>query len=445
MGRNTVDLTIKVAELRKMLVKYGGIPSQTVDRKAYALIKSYLQRHSDAPEIIALVEEFSLITPKRLNEEEQLEKVKKCLNKYEGIPSSLVDDKSYRLVKRIFKAYSQKPEVIKLMYLSASNEVFSLQDENRPDRWRDVWGGTNAEYYQWRQDKALQYISYVYERYGVLPYKNTKPMEVLWHTIDRYLKYQDTLLRNERISFLQFMDSIFKNGYKEELKDLYNIYRTKDFDTPIVQKRINDMLIKYGACTIEYIANHAIDGISLPLSYVHHYYMNRQKRLLWNIRPLGLLGSYHEDSGREVLYVHYRDYYKCNINEIMNHAKIHFRNWLKNPPITDDDHIAYAQSMFFCHTYPRVNNERVIDVNWEYTIVQNSLDNCDPSYFYDWGMGKKIDFYLFLLEEGYCEISKVSNNLITFTTIRCDEGDNATLQKQKYVEQLLQMNQIVIK
>ena len=46
-----VDMTKKIEELRIALQKYNGIPSQTVDKKAYSQIKYFINHYSDSPEI----------------------------------------------------------------------------------------------------------------------------------------------------------------------------------------------------------------------------------------------------------------------------------------------------------------------------------------------------------------------------------------------------------
>lgn len=441
MSKRPADLSLKAEELRRIIIKYNGIPSQTVDRKAYALIKSYLQRHGDAPEIKALVEEFKLTTPKRLNKDEKLEKIKKIIEENERIPSSLVDDKSYRLINAYFKEHSQDPEVIKLMYITAHNSVFSLQDDERPERWRNVWGDTNSEYYQWREDKALEYAMYVFDRYGVLPAKKTKPMEVINHSIERYIKYQNTLIQNEKVSLINFLDHIFRNGYNEKYIELYRVYRCQEFDTPAVQKRINDMMIYYGACTVQFIANHAIDSISLPIGFVHYYYMVRQRKTMWNIRPVGKVYGFY-DKGDTVLMVHYRDYYKCDIDRIRKNAIAHSRDWYEEPPVTDEEHIAYAQWRFFVMKDDYINHKRVFMPNWNITIIQNCIDNCTPrDYYNDWSYFQYIDFYIFLLENNLCDISKVSYYLISF--VQNDHTDSPeTDERKKYVERLLQFKHI---
>ena len=73
-------IKVKAEELRAILLKYNGIPSQKVDKKAYSNIKYHLQTYSDKPEIIALIEEFGLTIPGRLDKAAKFEKVKMILD-----------------------------------------------------------------------------------------------------------------------------------------------------------------------------------------------------------------------------------------------------------------------------------------------------------------------------------------------------------------------------
>lgn len=63
MSSDSGKLRKKAEELRNILLKYNGIPSQKVDKKAYANVKYHLQTYGNMPEIKALIEEFNLVIP----------------------------------------------------------------------------------------------------------------------------------------------------------------------------------------------------------------------------------------------------------------------------------------------------------------------------------------------------------------------------------------------
>ena len=50
MSSDSGKLRKKAEELRNILLKYNGIPSQKVDKKAYANVKYHLQTYGNMPE-----------------------------------------------------------------------------------------------------------------------------------------------------------------------------------------------------------------------------------------------------------------------------------------------------------------------------------------------------------------------------------------------------------
>ena len=129
---------------------------------------------------------------------------------------------------------------------------------------------------------------------------------------------------------------------------------------------------------------------------------------IWTIRPLCEIRLEIEDRANTVLYVHYRDYHLCNIDKIRKEAQIAYREWWDNPPITAEEGMAYAKWKFF-HTDSKMLGIKehfkvVYTTNWDKTQIEYCLENSFPDYFNDYGAGKKTDFYLFLLEKGYCAI-----------------------------------------
>ena len=54
------DLSTVLEQLEDILTKYEGIPSQKVDRDAYAYVRYYFKKYSDEPEIISLKNRFNI-------------------------------------------------------------------------------------------------------------------------------------------------------------------------------------------------------------------------------------------------------------------------------------------------------------------------------------------------------------------------------------------------
>ena len=60
-----IDIREKAEEIRKVLLKYNGIPSQKEDKSAHLNIKYYIKTYPDEPEIRSLIEEFHLLETKK--------------------------------------------------------------------------------------------------------------------------------------------------------------------------------------------------------------------------------------------------------------------------------------------------------------------------------------------------------------------------------------------
>ena len=74
-----------------------------------------------------------------------------------------------------------------------------------------------------------------------------------------------------------------------------------------------------------------------------------------------------------------------NVDRIKNKAIAHYRDWHEEPPITDEEHIAYAQWRFFVSKEKYIDRKRVCTPNWNLTIIQSSIDNCSTTdYYNDW-------------------------------------------------------------
>ena len=450
MSSGAGKLRKKAEELRNILLKYNGIPSQKVDKKAYANVKYHLQTYGNMPEIKALIEEFNLVIPGRLDKTAKLEKVKTILLEHEGIPNSTTERGQYDYIRFYFRDHKQDPEVLKLMYIYASPECYPIKEAilSQPAKGRDIWGRIDSKWYQWRTDSNIKYALYVFDTYGMLPARHSKPMEQIWSSIDSYCRFQEQFSQLEKESLFAFLEYLFQNGYSDE--ELYGVYKTKDFENDDVQKRIRQIMINEGSCTMQFLAENAMPGVTLPVNFVFfYYYMNAMKRgCIWTIRPLCEIRLEIEDRANTVLYIHYRDYHLCNIDKIRKEAQIAYREWWDNPPTTAEEGMAYAKWKFF-HTDSKLSRyenqiETIYTTNWNKTEIEYCLENGSPFYFNDYGSGKKTDFYLFLLEKGYFTIEDISKELISFVRY-ADGNDNVTIEKQEFVRNLLEKNHIEYK
>lgn len=447
MSSDSGKLKLKAEELRNILLKYNGIPSQKVDKKAYSNVKYYLQTYGNMPEMKALIEEFNLVIPGRLDKNAKLEKVRSILAEHEGIPNSTTERAQYDYIRFFFRDHKQDPEVQKLMYIYASPECYPIKEAalQEPAKGRDIWGRIDSKWYQWRTDSNIRYALYVFETYGTLPARHSKPMEQIWSSIDSYCRFQEKFSQKEKDSLFAFLEYIFQNGYSDA--ELYGVYRTKDFNKDSTQRKIRQIMIDQGSCTMQFLAENAMPGVILPINFVFfYYYMNAMKRgCIWTIRPLCEIRLEIEDRANTVLFVHYRDYHLCDIDKIRKEAQIGYREWNDYPPTTKEEGMAYAKWKFFHTDWKRLGYEEhfkvVYTTKWDKTQIEYCLENASPNYFNDYGAGKKTDFYLFLLEKGYCTIEQISKELISFA--RSAEGkDNVTIEKQEFVRDLLSRNHI---
>jgi len=182
-----VDIAQKAQELREKLLKYNGIPAQTVDRAAHANIKYYIKNYGDAPEIRALIEEFSLDKPNDSKFESRYQKIKSILERDQCIPSDKQNEQEYQAVYYFLRHYKDRPEVIRLKIIYADPEYFPLNRMDRTEHPRKFY--TRLYTTTWGMKIACEYALFVYKKYGILPAENTHPMKLLRRKIGRYDYY----------------------------------------------------------------------------------------------------------------------------------------------------------------------------------------------------------------------------------------------------------------
>ena len=98
------DIDIIADELWWICKEYNGIPSQTVDKRAYSKALYYLKTYGERPEIKAVIQEFKLILPKKYSKSSSgksfgLEDVRKILEERGRMPRLPDEEQLYHKVK----------------------------------------------------------------------------------------------------------------------------------------------------------------------------------------------------------------------------------------------------------------------------------------------------------------------------------------------------------
>ena len=404
-----VDMTKKIEELRNALQKYNGIPSQTVDRAAHANIKYYIKRYSDNPEIKALIEEYGLSYTKRDDFETQLEKNKAVLADLGKMPSSSQDKTLYQNVKYFFKRYKDEPVVEKLKYIYAFG-CFPLPDTKygtRPDSGYhfDPWDGVSMSdtFFEWKDNVSYEYIEYVFKHFKELPGRETKPMVRLIQKINHWYRYNVDTHKSEQSALYNFLQRMIEYGCEDEL--ITQAYYSFKFNDTEVQEQVEKMLIENGACAIHYIAQTVMQEGTLSDTFVYFYYYIKLNDKRDDRDKMPLASLYSRVEPYRVLRIHFRDYHKCDVNRIRESAKAHYRDWRENRPETLEEWKYYGQSEFFDNKEDLFNAQIIGEYNssidWTTTYIEKQLKKGEPYFRYYMGTKRYLDYYLYLLENGY--------------------------------------------
>ena len=403
-----IDINKRIYEVEEIIQKYNGIPSQTVDRAAYGKVKYFLNKFSGDERVRELIEKWNIDARRNTREpiyEDKLNKIQTIIRDYKGMPKATDNDALYHYVKSFFAKHKEKPEVEKLMYLVADSSCFPLKEsiwgENPGSGW-DALCGANSQWYLWKGDVAYEYIIYVYKRYGELPGENSKPVMTVKNKLDIFYRYTRLNNCDEQERLMNFLQSLIDMGCKEDW--VRSAFYCKLFDSEDIQKKVRELVVENGACAIKYISEMAIPGVSLPEKYVYFYYYTcaHDHDDYWTIRPLGRLYVTNEEYGRHFLLVHFRDYWRCNVQKIKESAQKHYRDWADAPPVTIEDWKYYGQWGLFVQDngYIPINEMKLINADWSKTILDYSFQISEP-YFYVYDRFKYLDYYLFLLENDY--------------------------------------------
>lgn len=355
MPKKQSNFNNRISYLREILEKYGKIPSQKENRDAYAALKYYLKNYNDTPEIKNLIEEFNLHIPERKKKEDvSYSDVEDILREYERIPHVREDQQKYCAVAQYFRSHNDsKTERLKWIY--AKRDYFPLPNSKfgpRP-KWdnnayiiigdREIPG--TFEFLEWRWKVTEEYILKVYDMYGVLPGDKIKPMETFEAKLYYFYRYNVDCNKSDKEKITNIVTTLYKKSCRD--KRIVAAIYSFDFSNHKYQDRVRQILIDKGACTCQFLAHNIIPGVELSVDFVFYYYynLNNDTNNNWDVMPLGNLYS-HGVHASQVFFVHYRDFYLCNLQNIREHAIKYYRNWEDYQPQNDEESIAYAQSCF---------------------------------------------------------------------------------------------------
>lgn len=414
MSRKKIDLDIKIVELRSLLIKYKGLPSQKVDRIAYARIKYFVKNYGEDERIKNLIREFDIVIGSNIkyskyNYKQRLEEIEEYLKTKGKVPSIKDDATHYNAIRYFFQKYSDGEEVIRLKYIYTYGDIYPL-DESKAKRPEynpySVCLGDGLDYSIWKNNSACEYIYFVYSRFGELPGRNTKPMEELRYLLTRWTRFQNSQKNKSVIKNL--ISYLFDNGCRDALivKAKYSMM----FETGVIQKRVNDLLRQHGACTIGYIANQAIPGIEIDINFVYYYYYNllNDDCKYRGISPLGEL--FYGVNELCILYIHYRELTNCDIDSIRERVICQNRDWDENPPETVKEMEEYGEYRFFI---PANNSDWCRDEYLDFSkpFPQNCIEKGHPYFrYYKYNSDLKyLDYKLYLLEHN-CDLLSLKNS-----------------------------------
>lgn len=408
MSRKPLDIEKRILEVRNILEKYNGIPSQKVDRKSYAMVAHLKNNYGTNPKVSALLEEFNIqFNRKTTNFDEKLKNVKEELEKIGKIPSINEQKTLYCYIRSFFTKYKGREEIIKLKYIYAygSNYPLAESKETQPEYLVNAFFiGQVPEYTKWKQRAAFEYIIYVYKNYQTLPAPLTKPMVELNYTIEKWNKYQD----NATEHFKNLIKSLINLGCKEDF--IIELNNSLHFNKERLIEESNNLLIEHGACAIEYLYIKLKPIFGLSRNFLYYFFCN----LLNNTHEyrgacgLGELYNRAWDTSASCLYIHYRLLDKCNEQAIKNRVLMQNRNWEEKPPVTLQEWEAFGEYRFFI---PRKNSYWDMPENmyFKISLPKYSIENGKSYFRYYKYVIKYLDYKLFLLEKSI-ELNKLYNS-----------------------------------
>ena len=432
------DIDIIADELWWICKEYNGIPSQTVDKKAYSKALYILKTYGETPQIKAVIKEYNLsLKNYNKDKESRIAEVLAILEERKAMPHSSQEKALYGFVKDFFKQYKDDPDIEKIKYQYAGPSCYPLPDYSTGEK-QTQWDYSGM----WKKKKihlAFDYVKYVWKRYGIVPADNTKPMQEVMDVIHCFCRYIGKRSSKEEIEILfSFSKQMEELGCKDE--NLCGFHNCPKLDTEEIQEKIRALLIENGACAVKYISQKVLPNTILSAKYIYYYYYNHAyySEDFSPKMPLGRIYVKERDSdcGTGILYVNYRDYHLCNVKAIRDNAQANYRNWIELPPITLEDWKVFGQCCFFLPDTDKNRWDEAMKkmplLNWNETTVQHAFNTSIP-YFYFINPHRYVDFYCYLLEHGY-EISYKDSRYFVGYKELAEKPEIAALLKEKNIE-----------
>jgi len=387
MGRGFGDIKKQAEEIKTILQKYNGIPSQTVDKQAYSKVRYYLKSHSDDPKIKELIDNYNLNEKKKrqLSQpvfEKRLLEITSILEKHQCFPKH--DIKDYQSVYSFFKANRERPEVRRLMFLYPFPESYTMVPDNQV---KTVI--FSKKVFLADDQSAFNYILYVYKQYKELPAANTQPMNMLKGSVRKLEN------GNKSLALTSFINEMFDLGCEDEM--INRGYGMVQFWRGSYQEKVHQELLNNGACSIKYLSDYIVPGVHVSERFIYNLYNKEYK-------PIKILAKFLKNTdnyGNTILFLHYQEYNLCDVEFIRNNTIKHYRDWGKFPPITTEDWKYWGCCCFFIDYIKHIDDgvDMIDYLKHSKTVPQYSFENTIP-YFTDTKFGY-YKYIFFLEEKGY--------------------------------------------
>lgn len=223
------DISVIADELWWICKEYDGIPSQTVDRKAYSKAKYYLKTYSDRPEIKSVIKEFNLTLPRTYTKIDSghplsLEEVKMTLEERGRMPRIPEELQLYHKVNYFFKKNCDNEEVKRLEMIYGY--FCPLYERGGIVRYSGRGRAATIK----RVQISMEYVLETYKKYKEFPAINTIPMKFVRVLLERPWKFLPsqyyTMFVISENEFTFFLKELIDLGCNDEMV-IYN-WNNKD-------------------------------------------------------------------------------------------------------------------------------------------------------------------------------------------------------------------------
>ena len=176
------DIDMIADELWWICKEYNGIPSQTVDKSAYAKALHYLKTYAETPQIKAIIREYNLSPPRTYSKDGPilplgLEEIKKVLEERGRMPLCTEEKRLYHQVNYFLKKNSGDEEVSRLKMIYAASGCCPLYEKTVDSHLKRI------QPYR-RVVQSMEYVLATYHKYHELPARNTVPMKLVCHLLE---------------------------------------------------------------------------------------------------------------------------------------------------------------------------------------------------------------------------------------------------------------------